>query len=71
MIHSARPTVWPEVNIVYAWNLFARFWKVGTNGQHVWKQLSLPAVTVGRASGSIEAGEIVSETWTKEGQIWD
>ena len=35
MIHSARPTVSPVVNIVFAWNLFcyARFWKVGTDGR--------------------------------------
>ena len=44
---------------------FARFWKVGTDertdgctdrrtdGRHVQKQLSLPALTVGRPSGSI------------------
>ena len=33
MIHSARLTVSPAVNIVFAWNLFcfARFWKVETN----------------------------------------
>ena len=33
MIHSARPTVSPVVDIVFTWNLFclARFWKVGTN----------------------------------------
>ena len=60
MIHSARPTptVLPVVNIVFEWNLlsFARFWKVETggqtDGQHVRKQWSLPAVTVGQLSGS-------------------
>ena len=62
MIHSARPTVSPVANIVFAWNWFclARFWKVRTcwrtdrrtNGRHVQKQLSLPAVTVGWPSGS-------------------
>ena len=33
MIHSARPTISPVVNIVFTWNLFcfARFWKVGTD----------------------------------------
>ena len=47
MIHSARPTVSPVANIVFAWNLFcfAKFWKVGTDertdGQHVRKQWSL------------------------------
>ena len=64
MIHLARPTVTPVVNIVFAWNLFcfARFWKVGTDvcpnglmdGQHVRKQWSLQAVTVGRPSGSMQ-----------------
>ena len=31
MIHSARPTVSPVVNIIFVWNLlcFARFWTVG------------------------------------------
>ena len=31
MIHSARPTISPVANIVFAWNLFcfARIWKVG------------------------------------------
>ena len=55
MIRLARPTVSPVVNIVFAWNLFsfARFWKVEVDGQHVRKQWSLPAVTVGRPSGSI------------------
>ena len=32
MIHSARPTVSPVVNIVSAWN-FVVFWKVGTDGR--------------------------------------
>ena len=56
MIHLARPTISLVVNIVFAWYLFcfARFWKVGTDGQHVRKQWSLSAVTVGRPSGSIE-----------------
>ena len=55
MIHSARPTDWvsPVVNIVFAWHLIY-FEKWGrTNGRHVQKQWSLPAVTVGRPSGSI------------------
>ena len=31
-IHSARPTVSPVTNIVFAWNFcFARFWKMGTD----------------------------------------
>ena len=50
MIHSAMPTVSPVANIVFAWNLFL-FWKVGTNGRHLQKQWSLPAVTVGWPSG--------------------
>ena len=33
---------------------FVLFWKVGMDGRHVRKQLSLPAVTVGRPSGSIQ-----------------
>ena len=32
---------------------FVLFWKLGTDGRHVQKQLSLPAVTVGRPRGSI------------------
>ena len=50
-IQSARPTVSPEMNIVFAWNLFcfARFWKVRMDGQHVRK---LPAMSLGRPSGS-------------------
>ena len=63
MIHSARPTVSSVANIVVAWNLFcfARFWKVGTDGRHVRKQWSPPAVTVGRPSGSKD-GDWVSVT---------
>ena len=50
MIHSARPTVLPEANIVLALYLFC-FEKWGrtdgrTNRRHVQMQLSLPAVTV-------------------------
>ena len=56
MIHSARPIVSPVANIVFALFCFVRFWKVGTDGRtysrHVQKQWSLPAVTVGRPSGS-------------------
>ena len=56
MIHSARPTVSPVANnIVFDWNLFC-FVKSGdvrTDGKDVRKQWSLPAVTVGRPSGSI------------------
>ena len=35
MIHSARLTVSPVVNIVFAWNMFCfvRFWKAGTYGR--------------------------------------
>ena len=33
MIHSARPTVSPVANIVFALFCFARFWKVGTDGR--------------------------------------
>ena len=66
MIHSAKPTVSLVVNIALAWNLFrfAKFWKVGTDdvcmyGQHVQKQWSLSAVTMGRPSGSIIKAKIV------------
>ena len=55
MIHSARSTVSP---VSWALCCFDRFWKVGTDGrtdgQHVQKQWSLPAVTMGRPVGSIE-----------------
>ena len=36
MIHSARPTVSPVVNFVFALFCFARFWKVETDGRDVW-----------------------------------
>ena len=52
MIHSARTIVSPVAIIVFAWNLFC-FEKWGrTNGRHVQKQWSQPAVTVGRPRGS-------------------
>ena len=55
MIHSARPTVSPVPNIVFAWNLlcFARFFKrkVLRYEQHMRKQCSLPG---GRDCGSAE-----------------
>ena len=35
MIHSARPTVSPVANIVFALFCFARFWKVGTDRRTV------------------------------------
>ena len=54
MIHSARPTVSPVANIVF-FDLFCYIWKVWTDGQHVRKQLSLPAMNVGWPSGSIVA----------------
>ena len=39
MIHLARPTVSPVVNIVFAWNLFCFESRDGrTNGRHVQKQ---------------------------------
>ena len=31
MIHSARPTISPVANIVFALSCLARFWKVGTD----------------------------------------
>ena len=44
----------PVVNIVFAWNLFG-FENWGrTDGRHVQKQWSLPAVNVSRPRGSIE-----------------
>ena len=58
MIHSAKPTVSPVANIVFCLFCLLDFKKWGrtdgrTNGRHVQKQWSLPAVTVGRPSGSI------------------
>ena len=53
MIHSARPTVSPVANIVFALNLFC-FEKWGRTDGHVQKQLSLPAVTVGLAEWIID-----------------
>ena len=56
MIHSARPTVSPAATIVFCFGLL--YLKSGdgrTDGQLVRKQLSLPAVTLGWPSGSIQA----------------
>ena len=73
MIHSARPTLSPVANIVFALFCFARFWKVGTDGRHVQKQWSLLAVTAGQQSGSkmsssqrIVRGSFCSMTRKKE-----
>ena len=59
MMHSARPIVTPVANIVFYCFVFLDL-KIGdvrtygwTYGQHVRKQLSLPAVTLGWPSGSI------------------
>ena len=44
MIHSAKPTVTPEANIVFCCFVFLDVKSLGrTYGQHVRKQLSLPA----------------------------
>ena len=54
MIHSARPIVKPVANIVFCCFVFLDL-KSGdgrTDGQHVQKQGSLPAVTLGWPSGS-------------------
>ena len=46
-------------------DLIARFWKLRTDGQLVRKRWSLPAVTVGRPSGSIcQWTEEERKTWT-------
>ena len=55
MIHSARPIVTPVANVVFGCFVFLDL-KSGdgrTYGQHVRKQLSVPAVTFGWPSGSI------------------
>ena len=57
MIHSAKPTVSPVVNIVFAWKLFcfARFWKVGTDGRTYERTTCAKTmITSGRDSGSAE-----------------
>ena len=53
MIHSARPTVSPVENIVFAWNLFcfARFWKLGMDGRIT---RAKTMITTGRDCGSAE-----------------
>ena len=59
MIYSARLTVSPVVNIVFTWICFVLLdfeKRERTGRQYVWKQLSLPAVTVGWPSGSIDRG---------------
>ena len=51
MIHSARPTASPVVEISFV----LKSGDGRTNGRHVKKQFSLPAVTVGRQPrGSIQ-----------------
>ena len=50
LIHSARPTVSPVENIVFALFCFARFWKVWWWTDVQW---FLPVVSVGWPSGSI------------------
>ena len=58
MIHWARPIVTPLANIVFCCFVFQDF-KNGdgrTDGQHVRKQRSLPAATLGWPSGSTEEG---------------
>ena len=62
MIHSARPTVSPVVNIVFSlcfvlldfekWGLTDGLTDRRTDGQHVRKQLSLPAEIASRPNGS-------------------
>ena len=51
MIHSARPTVSPEVNIVLAWNLFcfALIWKMGKDGRTTCEKTM---IITGRGSAS-------------------
>ena len=51
MIHSARPTVSPVVNIVLALFCFAKFWKVGTDGRTTCAKTMIP---IGRDCGSAE-----------------
>ena len=54
MIHSARPIVTPVANIVFCCYVFLDL-KSGdgrTDGQHVRKEWSLPAMTLGWPSGS-------------------
>ena len=63
MIHSARPIVSSVLNIAFAWNLFCFEKRRRTDGQHLRKQLSLPAVTTGRPRGSklsLPAGQDLS-----------
>ena len=73
MIHSARPTVSPVANIVFALHLFC-FEEWGrtdrrTNGRHVQKQWSLPAVEGGSASWinilevKLQFYSIIQYTW--------
>ena len=52
MIHSDRPTFLPVANIAITRNLFC-FAILRTDVLHVWKQLSIPAVTMDKPSGSI------------------
>ena len=77
MIHSAKPTFSPIVNIVFTWNLFC-FEKWGrTDGRKYVRttcvKWSLPAVFVGRPSGSIAtlAHSNFSLSWRKrwEGKL--
>ena len=53
MIHSARPIVTPVANIVFCCFVDLKSGDGRTDGQHVRKQWSLPAVTLSWPSGSI------------------
>ena len=69
MIHSARPTVSLAANIVFCCFVLLDL-KSGdgrTDGQHVRKQWSLPDVTVGWPSGSIQ--NRLLQRWPKPG-LW-
>ena len=62
MIPSARPTASPVATIIFCcfvW-LDLKSWDGRTDEQHVRKQWSLPAVIVGRLSGSILQSEILT-----------
>ena len=55
MIHSAKPTVSPVVNIVFTWYLYclARFWKVRTDGRWDGRTKCLNTmITTGSGCGS-------------------
>ena len=54
-----RHTIPPAAIIILTWKLFcfARFWKVGTDGQHVWKKPAVCIINISFLSASLETSQ--------------